>query len=207
MRSLPSFLSALLVLVLTVTTLAQDAKIVPGKVTVKRGQTLSLTLLTPMDSGHAKPGDDVKFKLARPLISDGAIVLPAEWIVHGKVKKVKRAGKNCRDGQVVWKLDLVKTPAGDQLEVQEVSSYPLKYFVASGDPLWVPLDTPLKKIGGAAKTTTVLAGTIALSPLLVPLAIATTEKCEGKAGEEQSVAAGRGSLAAISKDKRVSPLR
>src|SRR5579863_2493928 len=109
MRRAPNLLSLVFVLSVTVTTQAQS---VTGSTTVKvkRGQTLSLSLLTPIDSGHANLGDDVALKLVRPLMADGATVLPAEWIVHGKVTKVKRAGKNCKEGEVVWKLDSIKTP-------------------------------------------------------------------------------------------------
>jgi hypothetical protein len=200
MRRAPNLLSLVFVLSVTVTTHAQS---VTGSTTVKvkRGQTLSLSLLTPIDSGHANLGDDVTLKLVRPLVADGATVLPAEWIVHGKVTKVKRAGKNCKEGEVVWKLDSIKTPRGDLLKVQRVHSYPYQDFV--GDPVWVPLDTPWTKIGGAARFTGLLAVSIPLSPLLIPMAIFATERCGGKAGEEQSIPLGLGDLFAVSKDVRV----
>ena len=199
-------LSACLILALTLTSHAQVASTGSRTVKVKRGQTLWLSLLTPIDSSHAKVGDAVTLELLRPLIADGAIVLPAEWILHGKVTSVKHAGKNCNDGKVVWQLDLIKTPGGNQLKVQRVKSYPLKYSVGSGNPAWVPLDTPLTRIGSAAKFTGLLAATIALSPLLIPMGIAMTERCEGKAGEQQSLPAGLGDLFAVSKDIRVKPL-
>lgn len=93
MRS-QNFLAAFLFLMLNLTTQGQNAKTLPKTVNVKRGHTLWLSLLTPLDSGHANFGDDVTLKLVRPLVADGATVLPTEWIVHGKVTKVKRAGKN-----------------------------------------------------------------------------------------------------------------
>ncbi len=199
-------LSVFLVVVApALTTQAQEAKTESKTVSVKRGQTLSLSLLTPLDSSHANLGDDVTLKLARPLIADGAIVLPAEWILHGKVTEVRRAGKNCRDGRVVWQLDRIKTPGGDQLKVQRVYSYPYNSTIP-GDPVWVPLDTPLTKIGGAAKFTGLLVVSVALSPLFVPMAIAATERCEGKAGQEQSLPVGLGDLYAVSKDAHVHPL-
>jgi hypothetical protein len=198
-------MSTFLALALTLNTQAQNGKIGPKTVTVKRGQTLSLSLLTPTDSGHANVGDGVTLKLVRPLVADGATILPAEWIVHGEVTKVKRAGKNCKDGQIVWELDRIKTPGGDQLKVQRVYSYPLN-SASPGDPVWVPLDAPLTKIGSATKFTGLLAVSIALSPLLIPLGIAATEKCEGRAGEEQSLPLGLGDLFAVSRDVRVRPL-
>ncbi len=208
MLRLKNFLLACLILTLTLTltTHAQDAKSAPKTVKVKRGQTLSISLLTPVDSGHANVGDDVTVKLVRPLMADGATVLPAEWILHGKVTKVKRAGKNCNDGTVVWQFDRIQTPGGDRLKVQRVYSYPFKYFVTSGDPVWVPLDTPLTKIGVATKFTGALAFTVALAPIVIPMAILMAEPCERKAGEEESLPAGLEDLFAVSKDVRVKPL-
>jgi hypothetical protein len=199
------FLSALLVLGLTLTAQAQDAKGGPKTVRLRRGQTLDLTLSTPIDSGHAKPGDDITLKLVRPLIADGATVLPADWIVHAKVTKVKHAGKNCRDGQLVWKLDPIKTPGGDRITVQKVYSYPANLGTGY-PPRWVPLDRPLKKISvGVVKTTGALAAYIALSPLMVPMAIALSidGRCKGEAGPEQTL---YGDFVAVSTDIRVTPL-
>jgi hypothetical protein len=162
--------------------------------------------LTPIDSGHAKLGDDVTLKLIRPLIADGATVLPADWIVHGKVTKVKRASKNCQEGEVAWKLDRIKTPGGDQLKTQEVYSYPLKLSVSGEDPVWVSLDTPLTKAGGAAKTIALLPVVVALSPLLVPMGIAASGgNCGGKTGTEKSLPLGLGDLYAVSKTVRIRP--
>ena len=202
---LRDLLSAFLALAVALTVQAQDAKTWAKTVKVKRGQTLSLSLLTPVDSGRAKLGDEVTLKLVRPLIADGAIVLPSEWILHGKVTKVKRAGKNCRDGQVVWQIDRIKTPGGNRLKVQRVHSYPYNSSLP-GDPVWVPLDTPFAKVGGAAEFAGLLAFTVALSPLLIPMAIFMTEPCKRKAGNEQSLPAGLGDLFAVSKDVRVVPL-
>jgi hypothetical protein len=193
---------AFLILMLALTAQAQNANPISRMVKVKRGQTLSLSLLTPIDSGHANLGDDVTLKLVRPLVADGATVLPADWILHGKVTKVKRAGKNCKNEEVAWKLDRIKTPGGDQLDVQMVYSYPFDPAIL-GDPLWVPLDTPLTKIGGAPRFIGLVAVSIPLSPLLIPMAIFATEPCEGKAGEEKSLPLGLQDIYAVSKSVRV----
>jgi hypothetical protein len=165
--------------------------------------------MTAIDSGRANLGDDMTWKLVRPLVADGVTVLPAEWIVHGRVTKVERAGKNCNDGQIVWKLDPVKTPGGERIKVQRVQSYPFKYSVRSGDPVWVPLDRPLKKVVvGAAEVTSGLALAIALSPLLIPMALASSDPdtCGGKAGKERTLPIGLGELYAVSKGARIRAL-
>jgi hypothetical protein len=201
-------LFVVLALTLTFTAHAQGPKSAPQTVKLKRGQTLSLSLMTPIDSGHAKLGDEVTMKLARPLVADGATVLPVEWVVHGRITKVKRAGKNCKDGQVAWKIDPITTPGGDQLRVQEVHSYPFKYVV-SGDPVWVPLDTPLTKIGGAAEVGVAIPAAVALSPLFVLMALATSDGpgCAGVVGSEKSLPVGHRDLFAVSKDVRVRPIQ
>src|SRR5438309_2035388 len=86
---------------------AQSAPSPPTRVKLNRGQTLRLSLLTPLDSAHANVGDEVRAKLNRPLIADGVVVLPADLIVRGTVTNVKRAGKKCHDGKVEWKLNEV----------------------------------------------------------------------------------------------------
>ena len=205
MASLQMLLSAFLVLTLTLNLQAQDIKITTKTVTVKRGQTLDLILETPIDSGHANLGDDVTLKLVRPLVADGAIILPSDWIVHAKVTKVKRAGKNCSPGQLAWKLDPIKTPGGDLLKVQKVDSYPANLGTGY-PPQWVPLDRPLKRISvGAAKNTGALVLFIAAAPFTVPLAIALSidGRCRGGAGAEQ---ARYGDFVAVSKNVRVTPL-
>jgi len=192
-------------LTLALNTQAQDTKIAAKTVKVKRGQTLDLTLSTPLDSGHANLGDDVTLKLVRPLVADGTTVLPAGWIVHAKVTKVKRAGKNCSPGQLAWKLDPIKTPAGDLLKVQKVYSYPANLGTGYPPP-WVPLDRPLKRISvGAAKTTGALVVFIALSPFTIPMAIALAlgDRCGGETGAEQTL---YGDFVAVSNDMRVAPL-
>jgi len=198
----PRSLLTILVLTLTLTTQAQTARPIAKTVKVKRGQTLSLSLLTPIDSGHANVGDVVTLKLVRPLVAGGLTVLPAEWIVQAKVTKVKRAGKNCRDGEVAWELDRIKIPGGDQLKLQMVYSYPFDPAILE-DPLWVPLDTPSTKIGRAARFIGLVAVSIPLSPIFIPMAIFATEPCRGKAGEEKSLPLELRRIYAVSKSVRV----
>ena len=185
--------------------MAQDAGAKPGSVVkVKRGLTLSVSLLTPLDSAHTTVGQDVSAKLVRPLIADGAVVLPIDWIVHGTVVKVKRASKNCHDGTTEWKLKFVTTSHGEQIRVQPIYSYPFDPNQV-GDPEWVPLQTPLKKILRVPVFIGEAAGALALSPVLIPMAIAVTEPCHGREGHDQLLQAGRTYLFAVSTDTRVVP--
>jgi len=171
---------------------------------VKRGQTIRLVLITPLDSAYANIGDEVSAKLERPLVADGATVLPADWIVHGTVTKVKRAGKNCHSGQIKWKLTTVTAPNGDRLAVQQVFSYPFNPN-HTGDPDWVPLDTVGTKIRRKIVFVGVVAIFVALSPFTIPMAIAMAGEnpCHGEPGQEKLLQAGKSYLYAVSKDTHV----
>ena len=184
---------------------AQNPVPKPNHVKVRRGQTLSLSLLTPLDSTQARVGDEVRAKLDRPLIVNGAVVVPAEWIVHGTVTKVKRASSNCHDGEIKWKLSPVTTPSGSTIKVQEVHSYPYRPD-QTGDPEWVPLNTPLEKIGRIPLYISLTAFVVAFSPILIPMGIAAAEPCRGRAGSDRVVPAGSHFLYAASKDVRAVPL-
>jgi hypothetical protein len=207
--SLPrALLSAFVMLTLALAAQAQNAGPQKRRVKVRRGQTLQLSLLTPLDSGHASVGDSVVAKLVQPLVDEGVTVLPVDWVVHGKVTKVKRAGHNCQSGEVVWELGPVAAPSGEQLRVQRVYSYPYDPNLKGASPDWVPLDTPWKKIGRAPIFVGELAAFIALSPVLVPLGIAvgTSGKCKGEEGQDMSLPHGSNDLYAISRDALVTPL-
>lgn len=199
--------SAFLVLTLHLAAHAQNAASAPRSVKVRRGQTLSLSLLTRLDSGQSHIGDEVRAKLNRPLVANGAVVLPAESIVHGTVTKVKRAGANCHDGEIKWSLSPVTTVNRATIKLQPVYSYPYDPK-QTGEPAWVPLNTPLKTIGRIPAYVGLTVFVVALSPLLIPMGLAATEPCRGRAGQEQVLPAGRDLLYAVSKDVRVtSPQR
>ena len=86
-------------------------------VSVKRGETLVLVLLTPLDSGRTQVGDDVSLKLLLPLTVEGVNVLPDGWPVHGRVSDVTRAGRNCKPGSVVWKPNEITLPDGRKITI------------------------------------------------------------------------------------------
>jgi len=206
--SLPrTLLSAFVMLALALVAQAQNAA-PQRRVKVRRGQTLQLSLLTPLDSGHASVGDSVAAKLLRPLVAEGVTVLPVDWVVHGKVTKVKRAGHDCQSGEIAWKLGPVVAPGGEQLRAQRVYSYPYDPNLKGDSPEWVPLDTPWKKIGRAPIFVGEVAVFVALSPVLVPLGIAvgTSGKCKGEEGQEKLLAYGSSDLYAVSKDAFVTTL-
>jgi hypothetical protein len=84
------------------------------KIVIHKGAVLRLTNVQPLDSSTAKAGDRVPLKLARPLVVDGVTVLPEGELLYGKVTRVKRAGTDCRDGVVKWKVESITFPDSTQ---------------------------------------------------------------------------------------------
>jgi hypothetical protein len=185
-----------LIVTLTLNIQAQNTKTKPRTVMLKRGQVLELSLGTPLDSGHAQVGENVVLKLARPLTTEGVTVLPVDWVVRGRITKVRRAGKNCTSGRIDLKLGRVTVPNGKRIKIQPVGNY----FAEPGGMVldWVPLDTTGKKIRR-----------VALFPVLLPFAILFAigmwgeNRCSGYDGAEELVPAGKILVAVVSKDVSV----
>jgi len=176
----------------------------PRTVILKRGQVLEVSLVNPLDSGHTQVGEDVMLKLTRPVTIEGAEVLPADWVVRGRVTEVTHAGRNCRSGQIKWSLDRITMTDGRKIKVQRIGKYVAK---SNGVVLeQVSLDAQ-KKRGGSAlgKIGTGIAIApvlILLSPFLVLMAIGMSGEggCNGAMGEESVIPAGTIFYAAVSND-------
>jgi hypothetical protein len=202
---------ALFCLLLLAVSIAAHTQPAQKIVRLKRGQTLSLEYMTSLDSAHVNVGDDVPLRLTRPLVADGAVILPLDSVVHGKVTRVMRAGI-CKSGEIAWTLHSIETPNGEYIRVQEVVSYPFKYFRTDGDPEWVPLGTPLTPISGGVKYAGTLAVAVALSPFLVPMVTVMAiddwrNGCKNEPGSERILPAGLGDLYAVSKSQRVTAMQ
>ncbi len=176
----------------------------PKIVKLERGQVLDLSLITPMDSEHAQVGDEISFKLERDLKADQLTVLPKDWVIHGRITKVVRAGKNCKRGRVRWKLEPVTTPDGRKIKVQSISEYLAKPRGVEVDR--VSLDTTCDKVCKGAEYIGVVPLVVLFFPFLVIMAIGMSgegEKCHWSPGLEESVVAGTHFYFAVSKDVRL----
>jgi hypothetical protein len=193
-----SLTALLLILTQEISVHAQDA--LPGTklVRLQRGRVLELLLSTPLDSGRAQNGDEIQLKLAQPLRVAGSTVLPKDWMVRARVTKVTRAGRNCKPGGVVWKLETATEPDGRRIKLQTIS-----YYLARQDGVMVDsvsLDTPSKKIGRVAKITALVPVLVVISPFIVLMAVGMwgEGECGGKVGAEESIPAGTVFYAAVS---------
>ena len=104
MRS-QAVVSILVIVALALNVQAQVGYTGPRTVTLKQGQLLEMKLVTRLDSRRAKIGDDVVLRLTKSLTADGATVLPADWVVHGHITDVKRAGRTVSSGRSTGNSD------------------------------------------------------------------------------------------------------
>jgi len=180
----------------------------PKIVRLERGQVLDLSLVAPLDSGHSQVGDDITFKLERDLNANGSTVLPKGWVIHGRVTKVVRAGKNCKSGRVRWKLEAVKTASGRKIKVQSIPVYLAK---PGGSEVIGRVSPDALRRGGnkVAEYLEIAPALVIFSPILVPyfilmlVAMSGEGNCDGTRGQEETVVPGTHFYAAVSKDTRL----
>jgi len=183
---LRSVVSAILCLVLTFVAEGQEPPVIAATVHLKRGETLVLALLTPLDSSRAQVGDDVSLKLLLPLTVDGVNILPDGWPVHGRVSAVRPARRNCKPGKVVWKPNEITTPEGRKITI-------------SMDRREKESGRRIKKIGQS----TALAPLVVLTlPFFAVLWVGMHNEggCRGSLGEEERLPAGTALSAEVSND-------
>jgi len=175
-----------------------------GKVKVSKGIILRFANLQPIDSATAWEGEQVPLKLVRSVVIDGVTVLSEGELVYGRVTGVKRAGKDCHNGAVKWKVDSITFPDSTQAKAHI-------FFVEPGD---VPV--PNKERGESAGDiandfASILEGVmwfVVLSPLLILFLPAFLDQwvgsknreCGGKMGHEYLMPENSTVAVAISKD-------
>jgi len=172
-------------------------------VKLERGQVLDLSLVTPLDSAHAHVGDDISFQLERDLNANGFTVLPRNSAIHGRITKVVRAGKNCKEGRVRWKLEPLKTASGRKIKVQSIPAY---LATPRGGEVVdrVSLETTGEKIAEDAPWAMMVPLVVLLSPAIILMAVAESGKRDcGTPGREEAILAGTRFYFAVSKDTRL----
>ena len=101
---------------------ADDLDPTQNAVKLEPGRVIEFALETPLDSARAKVGDEIAFKLVRPFMVGQFTIAPPGWILHGRVTKVRRAGKNCKSGRMEWKLEALILPNSKPIKVQSIHS-------------------------------------------------------------------------------------
>jgi len=178
-----------------------------GKVKVSKGIILRFANLQPIDSATAKEGDRVPLKLVRSVVIDGVTVLSEGELVYGRVTRVKRAGKNCHDGAVKWKVDSITFPDSTQAKTHI-------FFVKPGD-VPVPDMEPAAHHQSAGDIANDFAGVlegvmwfVALAPLLILFLPSLLDQqveikareCGGRMGHEYVMPENSTVAVAISRD-------
>ena len=187
--------------------LAQAQAAPSGKVKVSKGVILRFANLQPIDSATAKEGDQVPLKLVRSVVIDGVTVLSEGELVYGRVTRVKRAGKDCRDGTVKWKVDRITFPDSTQAKAHI-------FFAKPGDvpvPDMEPAEHHLSGGDFAEGFAGVLEGVmwfVVLAPLLILFLPSILDQqveykakqCGGKMGHEYVMPENSTVAVAISRD-------
>lgn len=163
-------------------------------VLVKGGQVLVLQLLSPLDSARAQVGDDVSLKLFLPFTINGMTVLPAGSPVHGRIISVRKAGRNCKQGVVVWEPDQITTADGRTIVISVDQRTGMSQKRSD------------RRFARIAKGTAAAPLVIGALPWFVILSIGMREEgCGGAYGTEEKVPAGAVLSAEVSKDVVLSP--
>jgi hypothetical protein len=119
-----------------------------------------------------------------------------------------RAGKNCKEGRVRWKLEPLKTASGRKIKVQSIPVYLAK---PRGDHVVdrVRLDTTGEKIARDTQYAMMVPIVVLFSPIIVPwlilftIAMSGEGSCDGTPGREETILTGTHFYAAVSKNLRL----
>lgn len=85
----------------------QQAPTTTRRVTIHKGSYLKFETMRTVDSGTANVGDIVPLRLMRPLVLDNITVLQSGQTINGTITKVKKAGANCRYGEIDFEVDRI----------------------------------------------------------------------------------------------------
>lgn len=196
-----------LVLCVAVTANAQtqtDAREVRS-VLLEKGAVLEVVLVNALHSDKAKAGDDVALKLTQPLVAEGATLLPADSIVHGEVRSVSRAGKECVPGHVRWSLKHLALPSGQLVPVHFVEPGMAAPLLIRVPPVEPEHKSKIRKTGEGIGTTFAVILVIAALPLFLVAASKAEDVCYSAKGHEETIARGTPFYVAISEDQWILP--
>ena len=173
-------------------------------VILRRGQVLELQLLEDIDSKTAHLDDKVPLRLTRDLMADGVTVLPQGSLLYGQVTAAHPAGKSCHHGRLKWKLGHIALANGQNVKTQFISDDTAADGKV-GDRVSLPSNRHKinKGIESASETALLGAFVVALAPLTIPMAITMPEPCDGRHGEEETIARDRHFFLAVSKTIKI----
>jgi hypothetical protein len=93
--------------------LALAASATPADVTLPKGTSIELRIVTPFDSDHVKKGGTFQAAVLRPLFAGGRLVIPQDAVVMGEIKHVRSPRDGAKSGAIVVKFETLD--AGDKL--------------------------------------------------------------------------------------------
>lgn len=85
--------------------LALAAYAAPADVTLPKGTSLELRIVTPFDSDHVNKGGTFQAAVLRPLFANGHLVIPKDAVVMGEIKHVRSPRDGAKSGAIVVKFE------------------------------------------------------------------------------------------------------
>jgi hypothetical protein len=187
---------------------AQSQAAPSSTVKVSKGVILRFANLQPIDSTTAKEGDQVPLKLVRSVVIDGVTVLSEGELVYGRVTRVKHAGKDCRDGNVKWKVDSITFPDSTQAKAHIFFVKPGDEPVPDMDPAEHHQNVGENIVDGFFVGLEAAMWVVALAPIIIVLLPPTliqeaetkARECGGKMGHDYLMPENSTVAVAISRD-------
>ena len=89
---------------------ALAASAAPADVTLPKGTSMELRIVTPFDSDRAVKGKTFQAAALRPLYVGGHLVIPKDAVVMGEFKHVRSQRDGAKSGAIVVKFETIEFP-------------------------------------------------------------------------------------------------
>src|SRR5688572_21968772 len=102
--------SAPLAATIAVGMLAASAAAADNTVTLPKGTSIELRIVTPFDSDRTAKGKEFQAAVLRPLYVNGRLVIPKDAVVMGEIKHVRSQRDGAKSAAIVVKFETIEFP-------------------------------------------------------------------------------------------------
>jgi hypothetical protein len=103
-------ISAALLAALAMGALGAPAADAAKEVTLPKGTSMELRIVTPFDSDHTAKGKVFQAAVLRPVYANGQLVIPKDAVVMGEIKHVRSPRDGAKSGAIVVKFETIEFP-------------------------------------------------------------------------------------------------
>lgn len=90
--------------------LAAPATAADNQVTLPKGTSIELRIVTPFDSDRAAKGKPFQAAVLRPLFANGRLVIPKDAVVMGEIKHVRSQRDGAKSAAIAVKFETIEFP-------------------------------------------------------------------------------------------------